>query len=64
MSTTITAISQLLDTLGRVPFIASVLTKGSLLILIAVGLTRLLAHAHAEQRRRLMPVPAALPLTG
>src|SRR5678815_644126 len=50
MSTTITAISQLLDTLGRVPFIAGVLTKGSLIILIAVGLTRLLARSPAAAR--------------
>ena len=32
MSTTITAISQLLDALGRVPFIVGVLTKGTLLV--------------------------------
>jgi hypothetical protein len=50
MSTTITAISQLLDALGRVPFITGVLTKGSLLILIAVGLTRLLARSPAAAR--------------
>jgi HEAT repeat protein/beta-lactamase regulating signal transducer with metallopeptidase domain len=50
MSPTITAISQLLDALGRVPFIIGVLTKGSLLILVAVGLTRLLARAPAAAR--------------
>ena len=50
MSTTITAVSQILDALDRVPFIVSVLTKGSLLVLVAVGLTRLLARAPAAAR--------------
>jgi len=50
MSTTITAISQLLDALGRVPLIVGVLTKGSLLILIAASLTRLLARSPAAAR--------------
>ena len=50
MSTTITAISQLLDALGRVPFIAGVLTKGTLLVLIAACLTRLLGRSPAAAR--------------
>ena len=50
MSTTITAISSLLDALGRVPFITGVLTKGSLIVLVAVGLTRLLARSPAAAR--------------
>jgi HEAT repeat protein/beta-lactamase regulating signal transducer with metallopeptidase domain len=50
MSSAITAISQLIDTLGRVPFIVAALTKGSLLVLVAVGLTRLLARAPAAAR--------------
>lgn len=50
MSTTITAVSQILDALDRVPVIASVLTKGSLLVLVAVGLTRILSRAPAAAR--------------
>jgi HEAT repeat protein/beta-lactamase regulating signal transducer with metallopeptidase domain len=50
MSTTITAISQVLDALGRVPLIVSALTKGTLLILIAIGLTRGLGRAPAAAR--------------
>ena len=50
MSTTIAAISQLLDAFERVPFIAQVLTKGTLLVLIAVCLTRLLGRAPAAAR--------------
>jgi HEAT repeat protein/beta-lactamase regulating signal transducer with metallopeptidase domain len=50
MSTTITAISQLLDALGRVPFIPQALTKGTLLVLTAVCLTRLLGRAPAAAR--------------
>ena len=50
MSTPITAVSEILDALDRVPFILSVLTKGSLLVLIAVALTRLLSRAPAAAR--------------
>jgi len=50
MSPTINAVWQLLDALGRVPFIIGVLTKGSLLILLAVALTRLLTRAPAAAR--------------
>jgi len=50
MSPTTTVIPQLLDALARVPFIVGVLTKGSLLVLMAVGLTRLLGRAPAAAR--------------
>src|SRR5215207_11093214 len=50
MSPTITAVAQILGALDRVPFIVSVLTKGTLIVLIAVGLTRLLARAPAAAR--------------
>ena len=61
MSTTITAISQLLDALGRVPLIVGVLTKGTLLVLIAVGLTRAArprAGRRAPSRSGVSPLPA------
>jgi hypothetical protein len=50
MSTIVTAISPVLDALGRVPFITGALTKGTLLVLIAMGLTRLLGRAPAAAR--------------
>jgi HEAT repeat protein/beta-lactamase regulating signal transducer with metallopeptidase domain len=50
MSTTLAAISPLFDALGRVPFIAGVLTKGTLLVLIAACLTRLLGRSPAAAR--------------
>ena len=50
MSTTFAAISPLFDALGRVPFIAGVLTKGTLLVLIAACLTRLLGRSPAAAR--------------
>ena len=50
MSTTLATISPLLDALGRVPFIAGVLTKGTLLVLIAACLTRLLGRSPAAAR--------------
>ena len=50
MSPTTTIIPQLLDALARVPFVVGVLTRGSLLVLMAVGLTRLLARAPAAAR--------------
>jgi HEAT repeat protein/beta-lactamase regulating signal transducer with metallopeptidase domain len=50
MSTIVTAISPVLDALGRVPFITGALTKGTLLVLIAACLTRLLARAPAAAR--------------
>ncbi|MFL5393378.1 MAG: M56 family metallopeptidase [Myxococcales bacterium] len=50
MSTFTAAIAQLLDAFGRVPFLAQVLTKGTLIVLIAVCLTRALAHAPAAAR--------------
>lgn len=50
MSTIVTVISPLLDALGRVPFIVGALTKGTLLVLVAVGLTRLLGRSPAAAR--------------
>jgi hypothetical protein len=50
MSTTLAAISPLFDALGSVPFIAGVLTKGTLLVLIAACLTRLLGRSPAAAR--------------
>jgi HEAT repeat protein/beta-lactamase regulating signal transducer with metallopeptidase domain len=50
MSTTLAAISPLFDALGRVPFIAGVLTRGTLLVLIAACLTRLLGRSPAAAR--------------
>src|SRR5689334_19637297 len=50
MSTTLAAISPLFDALGRVPFVAGVLTKGTLLVLIAACLTRLLGRSPAAAR--------------
>jgi HEAT repeat protein/beta-lactamase regulating signal transducer with metallopeptidase domain len=50
MSTTLAAISPLFDALGRVPFIAGVLTKGTLIVLIAACLTRLLGRSPAAAR--------------
>ena len=50
MSTIVTAISPVLDAFTRVPFIAGALTKGTLLVLIAVGLTRLLGRSPAAAR--------------
>jgi len=50
MSTTLAVISPLLDALGRVPFVAGVLTKGTLLVLIAACLTRLLGRSPAAAR--------------
>ena len=45
-----TAISQLVDALGHVPVVVGVLTKGSLLIVLAVCLTRALGRAPAAAR--------------
>jgi len=50
MTSIVAAISPLLNALGNVPFIVAVLTKGSLLILMAVALTRVLVHAPAAAR--------------
>jgi len=50
MSPTLATISPLFDALGRVPFIAGVLTKGTLLVLIAACLTRLLGRSPAAAR--------------
>jgi len=50
MSTTLAAISPLFDALGRVPFIAGVLTKGTLIVLVAACLTRLLSRSPAAAR--------------
>ncbi len=50
MSTIATVVSTVLDALARVPFIAGALTKGTLLVLVAMGLTRLLARAPAAAR--------------
>jgi HEAT repeat protein/beta-lactamase regulating signal transducer with metallopeptidase domain len=67
MSPTITAISQVLDALGRVPLIVGALTKGTLLILIAVGLTRALSNAPAAARHLVWSLAVAgmllLPVT-
>jgi hypothetical protein len=49
MSTTLAVISPLLDALGRVPFVAGVLTKGTLLVLIAACQR---AFSAARLRRR------------
>ena len=46
----ITTVSQLVDALGQVPFIPQALTRGTLLVLIALGLTRLLGRAPAAAR--------------
>jgi HEAT repeat protein len=71
MSTTLAAISPFLDALGRLPFIAAVLTKGTLLLLIAACLTRLLGRSPAAARHLVwslavggllvLPVMARLP---
>lgn len=50
MSTTIAAISPFLDALDRVPFIAGALTKGTLLVVVAICLTRSLARGPAAAR--------------
>jgi HEAT repeat protein/beta-lactamase regulating signal transducer with metallopeptidase domain len=50
MSTTLAAILPLFDALGRVPFITGVLTKGTLIVLIAACLTRLLGRSPAAAR--------------
>ena len=50
MSTATIAISQLLDALARVPLVTSALTKGTLIVLTAVCLTRLLGRAPAAAR--------------
>lgn len=50
MSTLAAVISPVLDALARVPFMAGALTKGTLLVLIAMGLTRLLGRAPAAAR--------------
>ena len=67
MSPTITAISQVFDALGRVPLIVGALTKGTLLILIAVGLTRALSNAPAAARHLVWSLAVAgmllLPVT-
>ena len=46
----ITTVSQLVDALGHVPFLPQALTRGTLLVLIALGLTRLLGRAPAAAR--------------
>ena len=50
MTTTIVTISRLVDALGTLPLIVPALTKGSLLILVAVIITRLLVRAPAAGR--------------
>ena len=50
MTASFAAISQLVDALGHVPVVVGVLTKGSLLIVLAVGLTRALGRAPAAAR--------------
>src|SRR5690349_5873880 len=50
MTASFAAVSQLVDALGHVPVVVGVLTKGSLLIVLAVGLTRALGRAPAAAR--------------
>jgi HEAT repeat protein/beta-lactamase regulating signal transducer with metallopeptidase domain len=50
MTASFAAISQLVDALGHVPVVVGVLTKGSLLIVLAVCLTRALGRAPAAAR--------------
>src|SRR5689334_8033424 len=50
MTASFAAISQLIDALDHVPVVVGVLTKGSLLIVLAVGLTRALSRAPAAAR--------------
>jgi HEAT repeat protein/Zn-dependent protease with chaperone function len=50
MTGSFAAVSQLVDALGHVPVVVGVLTKGSLLIVLAVALTRALGRAPAAAR--------------
>jgi HEAT repeat protein/beta-lactamase regulating signal transducer with metallopeptidase domain len=50
MTSSFAAVSPLIDALGHVPVVVGVLTKGSLLIVLAVGLTRALGRAPAAAR--------------
>ena len=50
MTASFAAVSQLVDALGHLPVVVGVLTKGSLLIILAVGLTRALGRAPAAAR--------------
>jgi HEAT repeat protein/beta-lactamase regulating signal transducer with metallopeptidase domain len=50
MTASFAAVSQLADALGHVPVVVGVLTKGSLLIVLAVCLTRALGRAPAAAR--------------
>jgi hypothetical protein len=45
MSPTLALVSQLMDAITRLPFVIAVLTKGTVLVLLAIGLTRLLTPA-------------------
>ena len=50
MSPTLALVSQLMDAITRLPFVIAVLTKGTVLVLLALGLTRLLTRAPAAAR--------------
>ena len=50
MRTTFALVSELVDAMTRVPFAVAVLTKGTVLVLLAIGLTRLLTRAPAAAR--------------
>ena len=50
MSPTLALVSQLMDAITRLPFVSAVLTKGTLLVLLAIALTRLLTRAPAAAR--------------
>jgi HEAT repeat protein/beta-lactamase regulating signal transducer with metallopeptidase domain len=50
MSSTLALISQLVEGIARVPFAIAVLTKGTLLVVLAICLTRLLGRAPAAAR--------------
>ena len=50
MSSVFTLVPQLVDAMTRLPFLVAVLTKGTALVLLAIGLTRLLGRAPAAAR--------------
>jgi HEAT repeat protein/beta-lactamase regulating signal transducer with metallopeptidase domain len=50
MRTTFALVPELVDAMTRVPFAVAVLTKGTVLVLLAIGLTRLLTRAPAAAR--------------
>src|SRR5687767_7647263 len=68
MSSTLALISQLVEGIARVPFAIAVLTKGTLLVVLAICLTRLLGHAPAAARHLVWSLSVAglllLPASG